>query len=237
MLAWGLQRWALRRKITRDGFLSRTNRRPDPYPRGVRSRQRGRRGAARDAPRSALRCIRRCSTAAPAPPREWASTVAPAFPPAGWGRGSPSHIPPPPPHPPGAVRPAFPARDMAGSSEKAPDSGRGVVVNANSGFPAPLALSPPLSSLRGTPPLPPPNPLADKRSGENRPRLCSSSGRRPLVFSHPGLPSPPGLTKLLLKSLLHPEFPITPPFPPSPRVPGLEASLLPGPHFCYPQGL
>jgi hypothetical protein len=44
LLAWGLQRWALRRQITGDCFFSWTNRRPVPYPRGLQSRQRGRRG-------------------------------------------------------------------------------------------------------------------------------------------------------------------------------------------------
>lgn len=141
----------------------------------------------------------------------------PRFPARRLGAGRPQPHPLPRPHILRAsVRPAFPARDMAGSSEKAPDSGRGVVVNANSGFRASLARSPPRSSLRGTPPLPPPTPLAAMRSGGKRPRLCSSSGRRSPVSSHPGLPSPPGLTKPLLKSLLHPEFPVTPPFPPSP---------------------
>ncbi|XP_063132330.1 phosphoribosyltransferase domain-containing protein 1 isoform X6 [Rattus norvegicus] len=56
----------------------------------------------------------------------------PSFPARRLGAGQPQpHPPPPPPHPPGAVRPAFPARDMAGSSEKAPDSGRGVVLMDN----------------------------------------------------------------------------------------------------------
>lgn len=68
----------------------------------------------------------------------------PRFPARRLGAGRPRPHPLPRPHILRAsVRPAFPARDMAGSSEKAPDSGRGVVVNANSGFRAPLARSPP----------------------------------------------------------------------------------------------
>lgn len=126
--------------------------------------------------------------AAPGPPR------AASFPRAA---PAPSPHPGPLPHPP---RPAFPGRNMAGSSEEAPDYGRGIVVNANS-----RAISD--RAVRGAPralsPLPRRPPRRPRRGADAR-RASGARGPVPALFPAargdrvppPAQPSPPRCPRL-----------------------------------------
>lgn len=73
MLAWGISAAIGFEKANNKGLLSLLNEsQACPIsPRGTEpAKGQAGEGTARDAPRSTLRCIRRCSAAAPAPPRE-----------------------------------------------------------------------------------------------------------------------------------------------------------------------